>query len=57
MRIPDHPLLAPYKAAILAAEKPTAEIILEPCDNLSFVTYIPGYKSVLAYLLITFSLF
>lgn len=27
MREPDHPLLAPYKAAILAAEKPTAEIL------------------------------
>ena len=35
MRIPDHPLLAPYKAAILAAEKPTAKITLEPCDNLT----------------------
>jgi len=35
MRVPDHPLLAPYKAAILAAEKPTAEIILEPCGNLT----------------------
>ena len=35
MRVPDHPLLAPYKAAILAAEKPTAEITLEPCGNLT----------------------
>ncbi len=35
MRVPDHPLLAPYKAAILAAEKPTAEITLEPCSNLT----------------------
>ena len=35
MREPDHPLLAPYKAAILAAEKPTAEITLEPCGNLT----------------------
>ena len=35
MRVPGHPLLAPYKAAILAAEKPTAEIILEPCGNLT----------------------
>ena len=32
MREPDHPLLAPYKAAILATEKPTAEITLEPCS-------------------------
>ena len=35
MRVPGNPLLAPYKAAILAAQKPTAEIILEPCSHLT----------------------